>query len=82
MTYEFNNDDERRRASQYLRAVEPVGKLHQVEPRFRHQGAGLFVRLDFPGVLRVFDADSGELLAESEPGRPGEVAAGFVPPRR
>ena len=34
----------------------------------------VLVRFDYPGVLRVFDRSSGELLAESEPGAPAQLA--------
>ena len=40
----------------------------------------LMVRFDYPGVLKVIDLDTLETLAESAPGKPGELSADFVPP--
>ncbi|UOB06527.1 hypothetical protein [[Acidovorax] ebreus] len=37
------------------------------------------VRLAWPGVLVVCDPASGEVLAQSEPGNPLQLADGFVP---
>lgn len=39
----------------------------------------VLVRLDWPGVLRVFDPVTGECLARSEAGNPSQLEAGFVP---
>ena len=36
-------------------------------------GKKVLVRFDWPGVLRVFDPASGELLAQSRPGQPFEL---------
>lgn len=37
------------------------------------------VRLVWPGVLVVCDPATGEVLAQSEPGNPAQLATGFVP---
>lgn len=39
----------------------------------------VLVRVDWPGVLRVFDPVTGECLARSEAGNPSQLEAGFVP---
>lgn len=39
----------------------------------------VLVRFEYPGVLRVFDPASGELLAESVPGCPAQLAAPLLP---
>ena len=48
----------------------------------KRQGSGkaaVLVRLDWPGVLRVFDPLTGRELARSEPGAPDQLAADFDP---
>lgn len=48
----------------------------------KRQGSGnaaVLVRLDWPGVLRVFDPTTGRELARSEPGAPEQLAADFDP---
>ena len=37
------------------------------------------VRLEFPGVIRVFDPVTGELLAESVQGKPDQLNPQFSP---
>jgi hypothetical protein len=37
------------------------------------------IRWEWPGVLSVFDADTGVLLARSEPGQPDALAKDFKP---
>lgn len=39
----------------------------------------VLVRVDWPGVLRVFDPVTGECLARSEVGNVSRLEAGFVP---
>ncbi|WP_042421035.1 hypothetical protein [Comamonas granuli] len=39
----------------------------------------VLVRVDWPGVLRVFDPVTGECLARSEAGNVFQLEAGFVP---
>lgn len=39
----------------------------------------VLVRVDWPGVLRVFDPVTGECLARSEVGNVSRIEAGFVP---
>ena len=38
-------------------------------------GLAVLVRFDWPGVLRVFDPNTGEQLAESAPGQPQTLAS-------
>jgi hypothetical protein len=37
------------------------------------------IRWEWPGVLSVFDADTGALLARSEPGQPDALTKDFRP---
>jgi hypothetical protein len=37
------------------------------------------IRWEWPGVLSVFCAETGALLARSEPGQPSRLANGFKP---
>ena len=41
--------------------------------------SAVIVRLDYTGVLGVYDAVTGRPLALSEPGSPTVLVAGFVP---
>ena len=45
----------------------------------RPQSAPVLVRLVWPGVLLVCDPKTGDVLAESEPGQPHVLKAGFMP---
>ena len=46
-----------------------------------HSGKNmLIVRFEYPGVLKVIDPNTGEVLAMSAPGRPGELCATFQRP--
>lgn len=45
----------------------------------RPQSAPVLVRIAWPGVLLVCDPKTGDVLAESEPGQPHQLKAGFVP---
>ena len=45
----------------------------------RHGSRPVLVRVDWPGVLRVFDPVTGECLARSEVGNVSRLEAGFVP---
>jgi len=45
-----------------------------------HGKTKLIARFDYPGVLKVIDPTTGEVLAVSPPGRPGELCATFEPP--
>ncbi len=46
----------------------------------RPQSAPVLVRVMWPGVLLVCDPKTGDVLAESEPGKPRQLKAGFLPP--
>jgi hypothetical protein len=37
------------------------------------------IRWEWPGVLSVFCAETGALLARTEPGQPNKLQAGFIP---
>lgn len=70
-------------AAQLLKRAAPYAELHARKPLFqktmRHRGGpAVLMRLDWPGVLRVFDPATGELLAESMPGRPDQLTPVFV----
>ena len=45
----------------------------------RPQSAPVLVLIVWPGVLLVCDPKTGAVLAESEPGKPHQLKAGFVP---
>ncbi|WHZ12498.1 MAG: hypothetical protein OJF60_002939 [Burkholderiaceae bacterium] len=65
-------------AASRLEGAATYAELHARKPLFqktmrRHGGAPVLVRLDWPGVLRVFDPATGELLAESVPGQPRQL---------
>jgi hypothetical protein len=77
--------------TQALRAAETRLKkavtftdLNIKNPLFqKRMGKGatsVFVRLEWPGVLSVIDPETGELLAVSEPGKPGNLSKSFMPP--
>lgn len=73
-----------RAAAQRLARAASFAELHSRKPLFQRTmkhpgGRAVLVRIDWPGILRVFDPATGELLAESEAGAPGRVRAGFVP---
>lgn len=70
--------DRLQRAARWLLAFHPIGQEHRPYADRGAFAAGLVIRFDPPGVLRVFDAIDGELLAESAPGQPDVLAAGFV----
>jgi hypothetical protein len=42
----------------------------------RPGSSAVVIRFDWPGVLRVYDAATGEVLAESETGNPGRLRGG------
>ena len=45
----------------------------------RPQSVPVLVRIVWPGVLLACDPKTGDVLAESEPGQPHQLKAGFVP---
>jgi hypothetical protein len=67
-----------------LRSASTFVRLNTKSPLFqKRMGKGneaVLVRLEWPGVLSVIDPETGELLAVSEPGQPGDLRKGFVPP--
>ncbi len=66
-------------AARCLKNANAFAAAHIDKPLFKKlmkQGNAprLLVRLDWPGVLRVFDPSTGELVAESLPGKPDQLA--------
>ena len=66
-------------AARCLKQAAVYAELHARKPLFqktmRRRGSpAVLVRLDWPGVLRVFDPATGEVLAESLPGKPDQLA--------
>lgn len=66
-------------AARCLKQAAVYAELHARKPLFqktmRRRGSpAVLVRLDWPGVLRVFDPATGELRAESLPGKPDQLA--------
>jgi hypothetical protein len=55
--------------------------LHAKNPLFRKTmrcGRQLVVvQMEWPGILRTYDAATGELLSEGVPGAPGQLSPGF-----
>lgn len=62
-----------RQADAVLRAMQPASST-----AFHVFGIAYRARWDYPGVVRVFDRNTGELIATSRPGQPTRLAA----PRR
>lgn len=65
-------------ARQRLALGATFAELHADKPLFKktmrqRDGKAVLVRLDWPGVLRIFDPATGELLAESEAGKPYQL---------
>lgn len=67
-------------AATHIKERSPVGVVFDLPNGLNPALPGLFVRFDFPGIVRVFDAGTGKLLAESAPGQPNKLATGFCPP--
>jgi hypothetical protein len=71
-------------AERQLKKAATFTGLHIKNPLFqKRMGKGptsVWVRIEYPGVLLVIDADSGEIMAASEPGRPNVLRFGFMPP--
>lgn len=66
-------------AERRLKQAAVYAELHTRKPLFqkimrRRGNSPVLVRLDWPGVLRVFDPATGEVLAESLPGKPDQLA--------
>lgn len=71
-------DQAREAASARLKRAEQFAAMHCSKPLFskvmrRPGGRRELVRLEWPGVLRVYDPDTGEILAESMPGQPSQL---------
>ncbi len=56
-------------ADAVLRALQPA-----MTAGFHVWGHTYRARWDYPGVVRVFDRNTGELLARSRPGKPTHLA--------
>lgn len=74
-------------AARRLKDAAVYAELHARKPLFQKTmrlrgGRSVLVRLDWPGLLRVFDPATGELQAESMPGRPEQLAPDFDPSTR
>lgn len=71
-------------AAKRLRDAATFTRLNIRQPVFqKRMGKGansVLVWYCWPGVVQVFDPQTGELLAESEAGRPDALRSGFVPP--
>lgn len=66
-------------AARHLRQAATFAALHATsKPLFRKTmrlgGVVVLICFDWPGVLRVYDPKTGELLGESFPGRPDVLA--------
>jgi len=61
-------------AAQRLKRAATFAALHVKKPLFsKRMGKGpaaVLVRFEWPGVCRVFDPATGDLICESVPGRP------------
>lgn len=70
-------------ANDWLRRALPFAKLHKPDPLFsKTMGKGrdaVLVRVEWPGVLCVYDLSSGLLLARSMPGDMQKLEEGFKP---
>ena len=58
-----------RQADAVLRALQPA-----MTAAFHAWGNAYRARFDYPGVIRVFDRNTGELVACSRPGKPSHLA--------
>lgn len=73
----------RQAAERRLKAAAQFAALHAHKPLFcKRMGKGrnaVIVRIDFPGVLGVYDPETGRPLAVSVPGQFDALTAGFDP---
>lgn len=74
----------RHHAQAMLQRAASVLEMHasRAAPMCKRQGAGakaLEMRFAWPGVVEVYDPETGRLLARSEPGKPCCLAADFDP---
>lgn len=70
-------------AAQRLKRAATLAELHAKKPLYqkrtgRRTNAEIH-RLDWPGVMKIFDANTGKLLARSLPGQPGQLDPAFDP---
>ena len=65
----FNPAELLRQADAVLRSVQPASSTS-----FCVCGYTFRARFDYPGVVRVYDRNTGELLACSRPGKPTHLA--------
>lgn len=81
---EYVAQEAKRAAALRLQQAVTFARLNIKQPMFQRRmgkaGAAVLVRLEWPGVLSVYDPETGEALAISEPGRPDVLRTGFVPP--
>lgn len=70
-------------AEKHLKRAATFTGLNIKNPLFQKRmgkgGTSVLVRFEWPGVLSVIDPETGELLAVSEPGKPGDLHAAFAP---
>ncbi len=80
---EYVREEAIRAAAHRLRKAALFAEFNIKNPLFqKRMGKGetsVLVRLEWPGVLRVVDPETGEVLAESEAGRPDILWPCFVP---
>lgn len=75
-------------AARLLKHAAEALELHVPKPIFRKiitlNIGGVkrkcFLHIVMPGIVRLYDPDTNELLAESAPGQLGQLAPGFIPP--
>lgn len=82
-----HREQARQAAERRLKAAAQFAALHATAKPlfFKRMGKGrnaVIVRIDFPGLLGVYDPDTGRPLAVSEPGQFDALAAGFDPASR
>jgi hypothetical protein len=79
----YLKDQALKSARNHLKKAATFTGLNIKNPLFqKRMGKGassVFVRLEFPGILSVIDPETGEVLAMSEPGKPGDLCPAFVP---
>ncbi len=85
MTYgtEYLKEQARKAAERRLRQAATFVALNCKTPLFqKRMGKGptsVLARVEMPGVLKVIDLETGELLAISLPGRPSVLSPDFLP---
>lgn len=85
MTYgpEYLKEQARKAAERRLRQGATFVALNCKTPLFQKRmgkgSASVLVRVEMPGVLKVIDPETGEVLAISLPGKPSVLSPDFVP---